>query len=99
LQLMEGDARKGIYQKMIKKNKKNPSGNNFMELVQGMERVRKEYFAFHALTTSMYPIISDTWQEHEKCALRTHINNVVYPQNPDINTNKHSPLLEAFRIS
>lgn len=40
-----------------------------MSLHKGIERMREEFFAFHVECSSGYKVVSDTFQEHEKCGL------------------------------
>ncbi|XP_063237907.1 uncharacterized protein LOC134539650 [Bacillus rossius redtenbacheri] len=53
--LFEGDSRHGA--------------GSFLEQQRGLELVRRGQVAFH-VDYSAYKIISDTWQEHEKCNLK-----------------------------
>ncbi|GJQ71805.1 hypothetical protein Trydic_g11491 [Trypoxylus dichotomus] len=43
---------------------------SFMDIEEGVKRMRDEFFAFHAECTSVYKIVGDTFQENEKCGLR-----------------------------
>ena len=48
-----------------------PPGVAFTSPEVGMERVKGGLVAFHGDMASGYKIISDTFQEHEKCRLRS----------------------------
>ncbi|KAJ8955116.1 hypothetical protein NQ318_009009 [Aromia moschata] len=59
--------RRQIYlQKVAPKGKKD----HFMPIEEGIRKMRKGLFAFHMATGPGYKIVSDTFQEEEKCGLK-----------------------------
>ncbi|GJQ71807.1 hypothetical protein Trydic_g11493 [Trypoxylus dichotomus] len=61
------ETRKAIYTEKIAPIGQKPK---FMNIEEGVKRMRDEFFAFHAECASAYKIVGDTFQESEKCGLR-----------------------------
>ncbi|KAJ8955120.1 hypothetical protein NQ318_009013 [Aromia moschata] len=60
-------VRRALYlQKVAPRGKKD----NFMPIEEGVRKMRKGLFAFHMETGSGYKIVSETFQEGEKCGLK-----------------------------
>ncbi|CAG9829190.1 unnamed protein product [Diabrotica balteata] len=57
---------KSVYQKVSETGRRS----NILELEEGMDRVRKEFFAFQTDPSVAYGIVKKTFQESEKCDLR-----------------------------
>uniref|UniRef100_A0AAG5D5B7 Ionotropic glutamate receptor C-terminal domain-containing protein n=1 Tax=Anopheles atroparvus TaxID=41427 RepID=A0AAG5D5B7_ANOAO len=59
--------RKALYERKIR----NKDGTeNFLPLAQGVEAIRQGYYAFHVEVGVCYKLISETFQEEEKCGLQ-----------------------------
>lgn len=85
--------RRSIYENKIRqKNGKEA----FMNLAQGVEQVREGLFAFHMELGVGYKIISETFQEDEKCGLQ----EIQYLQviDPFYAIQKNSSYKELFKI-
>ncbi|XP_028048173.1 glutamate receptor ionotropic, delta-2 [Monomorium pharaonis] len=68
---------------------------NWMNLEEGVRRIRNEPFAFHGARSPIYQIIQNTYQEDEKCGLQDiDYMNVV---NPLLGIQKNSPYLEIIK--
>ncbi|XP_058463500.1 ionotropic receptor 75a-like [Malaya genurostris] len=60
-------TRQAIYERKIRQ----PSGSeNFVTLEQGIDQIRRGLYAFHVEQGVGYKVISETYQEDEKCGLQ-----------------------------
>ncbi|XP_053687023.1 ionotropic receptor 75a-like [Sabethes cyaneus] len=60
-------TRQAIYERKIRQ----PDGSeNFVPLEQGIDRIRRGLYAFHVEQGVGYKVISETYQEDEKCGLQ-----------------------------
>lgn len=67
-----------------------------MSLEEGIKRVQKGFFAFHVELSRGYKVVSDLFQEHEKCALKeVAFVNLIEPWMP---VRKNSPYKKIFKI-
>lgn len=67
-----------------------------MTLEEGIRKVQKEFFAFHVELSKGYQVVSNTFQENEKCALKEiAFVNLLEPWTP---VRKNSPYKEIFKI-
>ncbi|XP_011705910.1 PREDICTED: uncharacterized protein LOC105461121, partial [Wasmannia auropunctata] len=86
--------------KAIVEQKVEPKGHkpNWMNLEEGVRRMRSEPFAFHGIRSSIYHIIQRTYEEEEKCGL-TEIDfmDVVIVRYPIFAIQKQSPYLEIIK--
>ncbi|KAK9879942.1 hypothetical protein WA026_008453 [Henosepilachna vigintioctopunctata] len=65
--------------KRIYTEKLEPKGDKFlMSLHEGIEKMRTEFFAFYTGLPPAYKVVSDTFQESEKCKLRriSYVNSI-----------------------
>uniref|UniRef100_A0A6P7FYA2 Glutamate receptor 1-like n=1 Tax=Diabrotica virgifera virgifera TaxID=50390 RepID=A0A6P7FYA2_DIAVI len=83
---------KAVYQKVSEKGRRS----NIVELEEGMERVRKEFFAFQTDPSVAYGIVKKTYQESEKCDLRQ--VRLLQTGTPHITMRKHSPYKEIVKV-
>ncbi|CAO1308567.1 unnamed protein product [Diamesa tonsa] len=85
--------RRAIYENKIRQKNGNEA---FMNLAQGVEQVREGLFAFHMELGVGYKIISETFQEDEKCGLQ----EIQYLQviDPFYAIQKNSSYKELFKI-
>nr|AVH87301.1 ionotropic receptor 13 [Holotrichia parallela] len=60
-------TRKAIYTQKVVPNGQKP---NFMNIEEGIRRMKDEFFAFHVECASGYKVVADVFQESEKCGLR-----------------------------
>ncbi|PSN49053.1 Ionotropic receptor 75k [Blattella germanica] len=88
-------VRRAIYTKKI-----NPPGGppQFYPIAEGIERVRKGFFAFNLELGTAYKVISDTFNEEEKCNLQT-MKFLVDVSVPYLAVSKNSPYKEMFLIA
>ncbi|PSN49051.1 Ionotropic receptor 75j [Blattella germanica] len=88
-------VRRAIYTKKI-----NPPGGpqRFYPIAEGIERVRKGFFAFNLELGIAYKVISDTFNEEEKCNLQT-MNFLIEVRDPYLAISKNSPYREIFLIA
>ncbi|XP_073954081.1 ionotropic receptor 75a-like [Choristoneura fumiferana] len=84
--------RKAIAKKVDPEQGQRP----FYSLAEGVERIRKEQFAFHVVTDPAYRQVEKTFFESEKCDL-VEIDYAGYKK-LYIPAYKHSPYLELFRV-
>ena len=69
---------------------------HFTTVDEGIEKVRNNFFAFHVEEGVGYKIISETYQEHEKCGLAgIHFLQVSYPW---LSIKKNSTFNEIIKI-
>ncbi|KAJ3642290.1 hypothetical protein Zmor_025090 [Zophobas morio] len=86
-------VRKAIYeQKVAPKGQKA----NFFKAEEGIRRVQEGFFAFHIELNTGYKIISNSFQEGEKCGLKE-IEYVNFIE-PWVATQKRSPYKEIMKI-
>ncbi|KAK9879944.1 hypothetical protein WA026_008454 [Henosepilachna vigintioctopunctata] len=86
-----------IVKKKIYIEKLKSKGEKFlMPLNEGMEKMRTEFFAFHTELASAYKVVSDTFQESEKCKFReiSYINIV----EPYITATKNHSYKDIMKI-
>lgn len=71
------------------------SKSNWMNLEEGVRRIRSEPFAFHGTRSPIYHVMQNTYQEEEKCGI-TEIDymNAIYPC---FIIQKQSPYLEIIK--
>ena len=75
-----------------------PEGpERFYNMQEGLDRVRKGYFAFHLELASGYKTISDMFTEEEKCNLQT-MKFLIEIPNPWVTINKQSPYKEIVAM-
>lgn len=69
--------------------------SNWIDLEEGVRRIRNEPFAFYGARSHIYEIIQHTYQEEEKCGL-TEIDymNAIYPL---LVIQKQSPYFEIIK--
>ncbi|XP_001651553.2 glutamate receptor 2 [Aedes aegypti] len=60
-------TRQAIYERKIKQQ---DGSANFINLEQGIDRIRRGLYAFHVEQGVGYKVISETYQEDEKCGLQ-----------------------------
>lgn len=84
--------------KAITEQKVEPKGRkpNWMNLTEGVQRIRSETFAFHSAWPYVYKIIQETFQEEEKCGLAEidYLKQLAYPLLP---IQKQSPYAEIIK--
>ncbi|XP_050500152.1 uncharacterized protein LOC114335442 [Diabrotica virgifera virgifera] len=92
-QTAEEPVRKAIYhQKVAPKGQKA----NFMDIYEGISKVQKGFFAFHVELSSGYKVIADTFQENEKCGLKTiEFMNMLEPW---VSIRKRSAYKEVIKV-
>ncbi|CAH1156185.1 unnamed protein product [Phaedon cochleariae] len=95
IKTIEEPVRKAIYQQKIAPKGEKP---HFMNLEEGMSRVRKGFFAFHAELSTGYKVVADTFQEHEKCGLKD-IEYFTTLTAPWFTMRKRSPYKELLKVS
>lgn len=67
-----------------------------MSLEEGIQRVQKGFFAFHVELSRGYKVVSDIFQENEKCALKEiAFVNLIEPWTA---MKKNSSYKEVFKI-
>ncbi|CAG9829189.1 unnamed protein product [Diabrotica balteata] len=89
----EEPVRKAIYQQKVA-----PKGQkaNFMDIYEGISKVQKGFFAFHVELSSGYKVIADTFQENEKCGLKTiEFMNMLEPW---VSIRKRSAYKEVIKV-
>ncbi|XP_035786602.1 ionotropic receptor 75a-like [Anopheles albimanus] len=88
-------TRKALYEQKIRGGG-GASGDAFLNLEQGIERIRQGLYAFHVEQGVGYKVISETYQEDEKCGLQ----EIQYLQviDPYYAIQKHSPFKEHIKI-
>lgn len=69
---------------------------NYMSVDEGMRRVQQGFFAFHVELARGYKVVSDIFQENEKCGLKEieYVNLI----EPWLSTQKHSPYKEIIKV-
>lgn len=82
-----------MYKKKIAPPRKRPA---FFNIHEGMAKVREGLFAFHLDLTSAYTVISNTFEEHEKCGLQE--IRFMPKARIAIPVQKESPYREIFAI-
>ncbi|XP_044733585.1 ionotropic receptor 75a-like [Chrysoperla carnea] len=86
-------VRKAIYEKKIA-----PPGEkeHFLEMEEGVKRIRQGLFAFHAELGPLYKVIGEAFMENEKCGLM----EIEFLQviDPWLSVRKNTPYLEIFKI-
>ncbi|RZC33568.1 glutamate receptor 2, partial [Asbolus verrucosus] len=86
-------VRKAIYQQKVAPKGQKP---NFMTAEEGMKRVQQGFFAFHVELNTGYKIVSDIFQENEKCGLmEVEYVNLIEPW---LSTRKNSAYKEVMKI-
>ncbi|XP_062533452.1 ionotropic receptor 75a-like, partial [Armigeres subalbatus] len=60
-------TRRAIYERKIKQQ---DGSTNFIALEQGIDRIRKGLYAFHVEQGVGYKVMSETYQEDEKCGIQ-----------------------------
>jgi len=90
LQQLEDPLRKQLYEEKIK--------NNLISLEEGVRRLRKSYFAFHAIRSLIYKEIADTFKENEKCGL-VEVGNYLLLGDPMLTISSWSENTEMILIS
>ncbi|XP_050090715.1 ionotropic receptor 75a-like [Anopheles aquasalis] len=87
-------TRKALYEQKI--HGAGGGGDSFLELEQGIERIRQGLYAFHVEQGVGYKVISETYQEDEKCGLQ----EIQYLQviDPYYAIQKNSPFKEHIKI-
>uniref|UniRef100_A0A182NHU3 Ionotropic glutamate receptor C-terminal domain-containing protein n=1 Tax=Anopheles dirus TaxID=7168 RepID=A0A182NHU3_9DIPT len=86
--------RKALYERKIR----NKDGTeNFLPLAKGVELLRQGHYAFHVEEGVCYKLISETFQEEEKCGLQelNYLNMI----DPYYGVQKNSSFGEHVRIS
>lgn len=67
-----------------------------MTLEEGIKRLQKGFFAFHVELSRGYKVVSDSFQENEKCALKEiAFVNLIEPWVP---VRKNSSYKKLFKI-
>ncbi|XP_034946506.1 glutamate receptor U1-like [Chelonus insularis] len=90
-QAVQDPMRKNFY-----KNYVENKTSIWMSLDEGIEKVRKGLFAFHADATASYSLIQETYEEEEKCGLHEFdYLNLLYPM---LVLPLDSPYREIFRV-
>lgn len=86
-------VRRKIYLDRITPKGEKP---RFFEIRQGFEMMRTQYFAFHTDAVVGYKVISDTFEEHEKCGLQR--IGYLLVKDPWVTAPKHSSFRELYYI-
>nr|CAD7433718.1 unnamed protein product [Timema monikensis] len=86
--------RKAIYEKKIASPGVKP---RFYSLKEGMERLRKDFFAFHVEESLAYKVMSETYTEDEKCGLGS-IPGYLQVVDPWVAVRKDTPYKEMFKM-
>ncbi|KAJ8873534.1 hypothetical protein PR048_024352 [Dryococelus australis] len=86
-------VRKGLYRKVMSSGSKKP---NFLELEEGVEKVRRGLFAFHVEESSGYKVVLDTYTEEEKCGLQG-IGGYIQVPDPWVAVRKDTPYKELMK--
>lgn len=88
----EEPTRRAIYLEKIRQK----DGENFFNLSEGIVKIREGHFAFHMEVGVGYKLISELFQEDEKCGLQ----EIQYLQvvDPFYAVQKSSPYKELFKI-
>ncbi|CAH1364152.1 unnamed protein product [Tenebrio molitor] len=86
-------TRRAIYEQKVAPKGQKPS---FMKAEEGIRRVQEGFFAFHIELNTGYKLISDVFQEGEKCGLKEieYVNLI----EPWLATEKKSPYKEVMKI-
>lgn len=93
MQLLTDPVEKALYEKRIV----NKDGSlNFYPLEEGVRKIQQRLFAFHMETPIGYRIISQLYDEAEKCDLRE--ISFADMKNPYAACRKHSPFREVLRV-
>ncbi|XP_021695731.1 uncharacterized protein LOC5563741 isoform X2 [Aedes aegypti] len=88
-------VRKAIYDRKMKT--RDGVGSSFIPLDKGVERVRQGLYAFHVELGVCYKVISETFQEDEKCGLQEiEYLNII---DPYYAVQKNSSFRELVRLS
>lgn len=90
-QAMQDPVRKKFYENLIMGKK-----NIWMNLEEGIQRVRKGLFAFHVEFGAGYQVIQETFEEDEKCGI--HEIDYLKMLSPLLAVQHQSPYLEIFRV-
>lgn len=87
-------TRKAIYKQKIIPQGQQPA---YMTMDEGVSRLRKGIFAFHAELSPAYKVIEKTFYEHEKCGLKVidYLNLI----SPWFAIQKHSPYKELIKTT
>lgn len=91
-QFYQDPIRKAIMTEKIK-----PKGEkSWMNLEEGVRRIRNESFAFHGGRSPIYQLMQETYQEEDKCGV-TELDylNMMYPLVP---IQKQSPYFEILKV-
>ncbi|XP_062540770.1 glutamate receptor ionotropic, NMDA 1-like [Armigeres subalbatus] len=88
-------VRRAIYEHKMKT--RDGSGSKFITLDKGVEKVRRGLYAFHVELGVCYKLISETYQEDEKCGLQEiEYLNII---DPYYAVRKNSSFRELVRLS
>ncbi|XP_044263055.1 ionotropic receptor 75a-like [Tribolium madens] len=86
-------VKKAIYQQKVAPKGQKP---NFMTAEEGIRKVQEGFFAFHVELSTGYKIISEMFQEGEKCGLKEigYVNLI----EPSLAMQKKSPYKEVMKV-
>nr|CAD7436003.1 unnamed protein product [Timema monikensis] len=86
--------RKAIYEKKIASPGVKP---RFYSVKEGMEKLRKDFFAFHVEESLAFMFMSETYTEDEKCGLGS-IPGYLQVTDPWVAVRKDTPYKEMFKM-
>ncbi|KAJ8873535.1 hypothetical protein PR048_024353 [Dryococelus australis] len=94
LQAASDPVRKGLYRKVMSSGSKKP---NFLELEEGVEKVRRGLFAFHVEESGGYKLVRETFAEEEKCGLQVVAGYIQPDTYAWISVARATPYTEIFK--
>ncbi|XP_046744265.1 probable glutamate receptor [Diprion similis] len=86
-------VRKAIYEQKVVPKGQKPA---WMSMEEGVRRLRKGRFAFHAESGSAYKLVQETFQEEEKCGIEE--IDYLHVLDPLLAIQKRSPYLEIIKV-
>lgn len=89
--MLDDPIRKEFYDKKVK-----DKSFVWMNVTQGIEKVRKGLFAFQVEVSAGYQLMQETYEEDEKCGI--HDIDILNLLNPLLVIKRKSPYRELIRV-